>query len=930
MFTFLCGQSSSFIDTYGCTNPEACNYNFEATEDDGSCSYYLDACGICGGDNTCNGTMIDNDNNSFNETCLSTDYSGSDFDCNGVCFGSLEYDGCGVCGGNGILEACHCEDTSSLNEDGCCDEITIDCLDVCGGDAIVDDCGICGGENASLDCNDVCDGGAIEDCSGICNGPTEPDDCGVCGGNNYFQNGLLPNGSCNCNGGYLDCNNECTCMINDQSHSSCNVVLDDCGFCGGNNFFGSIGCTQIETDDGIVEQCLIMDGEHANQCSCEGAWNNSPEFLGCDGVCSSSPAVIDICGECGGEGQITNNCGCEQIFLDGNNIGDICACDWELGNPNIDYIYIDECGVCGGDGIPIDDCGCNGEMIDACFNCTASPCIIDNEIPVGLSNDYLSSDIRVPLLLSGYENLQAIDMELYYDNQILQFVGITFENTIDEDLKNFVFNGSDSTGVPIASNVDLYNSSVTISMFQQQFEETDGSDEISIDYSPGDDIFLYFIFNLTEIDENLHGLTSSLYFNQFKVNNVDFNNSSNIGDISIDIVACLDNNADNPNIEAIEVVDNFGSLVINGFCEYTVLAEVNEWGMISDSIVVSSSENDFEMDISLGTQLLINGEPIDGEVEITVSGGQASDEVQDLLPEGLDISGEITSMEPIGLTLDPPANLDIGYNVDDNRYQNNSFSIYTLSSVDSGEWVEIESLCTLGLCSADINTFAMYAVLEIIKGCMDVNAFNYNSDAVEDDGSCIYAGCTDEEASNFNFNASIDYGSCIYEQGCYTNDYFYSIGYQSFTNDCEFSECMIDGWSEIKCEPPCQFYVDEEECMYKQCTTDGFLSEVIIDTSNVDCEHLNTTLISNNILFSTYPNPFNSTLHLNFKIDYYQDIKVVAYNISGEIIDVIYEGYANPGSQLIKWDANNFPSGVYLISISGKTWSKMKKVVYLK
>ena len=39
----------------GCTDPTACNYNADATVDDGSCAA-LDACGVCGGDNSsCSG-----------------------------------------------------------------------------------------------------------------------------------------------------------------------------------------------------------------------------------------------------------------------------------------------------------------------------------------------------------------------------------------------------------------------------------------------------------------------------------------------------------------------------------------------------------------------------------------------------------------------------------------------------------------------------------------------------------------------------------------------------------------------------------------------------------------------------------------------------------------------------------------------------------
>jgi hypothetical protein len=55
---------------------------------------------------------------------------------------------------------------------------------------------------------------------------------------------------------------------------------------------------------------------------------------------------------------------------------------------------------------------------------------------------------------------------------------------------------------------------------------------------------------------------------------------------------------------------------------------------------------------------------------------------------------------------------------------------------------------------------------EYLQGCIDPLALNFNSDAVEDDGSCYYEddvlGCTDSTALNFNVNATYDDGSCQY------------------------------------------------------------------------------------------------------------------------------------------------------------------------
>ena len=55
-------------DTYGCTDPEACNYDSDATMDDGSCAEN-DECGVCDGDgNDCNNMQLDGHLNFEQET----------------------------------------------------------------------------------------------------------------------------------------------------------------------------------------------------------------------------------------------------------------------------------------------------------------------------------------------------------------------------------------------------------------------------------------------------------------------------------------------------------------------------------------------------------------------------------------------------------------------------------------------------------------------------------------------------------------------------------------------------------------------------------------------------------------------------------------------------------------------------------------------
>ena len=56
----------------------------------------------------------------------------------------------------------------------------------------------------------------------------------------------------------------------------------------------------------------------------------------------------------------------------------------------------------------------------------------------------------------------------------------------------------------------------------------------------------------------------------------------------------------------------------------------------------------------------------------------------------------------------------------------------------------------------------------VLEGCMESDAYNYNSDANTYDGSCCFiAGCTDDTMFNYNSSACYDDGSCIpFIYGC--------------------------------------------------------------------------------------------------------------------------------------------------------------------
>jgi hypothetical protein len=107
IFTGLCPDGS---DVPGCMDDTACNYNANATSDDGNCMYD-DACGVCGGP----GAIY---------ACGCTDMPAGDCDCDGN-----QDDAIGVCGGN-------C--TADENNDGICDS-DASCEEACGEGTVWDE-----------------------------------------------------------------------------------------------------------------------------------------------------------------------------------------------------------------------------------------------------------------------------------------------------------------------------------------------------------------------------------------------------------------------------------------------------------------------------------------------------------------------------------------------------------------------------------------------------------------------------------------------------------------------------------------------------------------------------------------------------------------------------------------------------------------------
>jgi hypothetical protein len=312
------------VEVMGCTDETACNYDDTATADDGSCAVN-DECGICGGDGIAPGTC----------DCEGT-LPAEGYDCAGECLTDADNDGvcdafdpcvgvldaCGTCNGPGAVYECGCTDTPEGDCD--CEGNELDALGLCGGAC-----------SADVDADGVCDDvddciGSLDAC-GVCNGPGEIYACGCSD---------IPEGDCDCNGNQLDASGDCggACSADADEDGICDDidtcvgVLDECDVCNGPGAIYDCGCTEMPEGD----------------CDCDG---NQLDALGvCGGACAADADADGICDD-------ADDC-----------VGSLDACG-VCNGPGVIY-------DCGCSDIPEGDCDCNSNVVDALGECGGS-CVAD-------------------------------------------------------------------------------------------------------------------------------------------------------------------------------------------------------------------------------------------------------------------------------------------------------------------------------------------------------------------------------------------------------------------------------------------------------------------------------------------------------------------------------------------------------------------------
>jgi len=78
------------------------------------------------------------------------------------------------------------------------------------------------------------------------------------------------------------------------------------------------------------------------------------------------------------------------------------------------------------------------------------------------------------------------------------------------------------------------------------------------------------------------------------------------------------------------------------------------------------------------------------------------------------------------------------------------------------------------------------------------------------------------------------------------------------------------------------------------------------------------------------PNPFNPATTISFSLAEAGAVTIEVYNVAGQKVDTIVDGFMNAGSHSVIWDASDFSAGVYFYTVKSGGLSRTMKMTLLK
>lgn len=84
------------------------------------------------------------------------------------------------------------------------------------------------------------------------------------------------------------------------------------------------------------------------------------------------------------------------------------------------------------------------------------------------------------------------------------------------------------------------------------------------------------------------------------------------------------------------------------------------------------------------------------------------------------------------------------------------------------------------------------------------------------------------------------------------------------------------------------------------------------------------------VLTQNYPNPFNPSTTIEFALPSSGTVRLEVFNASGQVVDVLADGYRSAGSHMAVWNTGSRAAGVYFYRLRFGGFTETKKMTLLK
>ncbi|NIQ80660.1 MAG: T9SS type A sorting domain-containing protein, partial [Anaerolineae bacterium] len=88
-------------------------------------------------------------------------------------------------------------------------------------------------------------------------------------------------------------------------------------------------------------------------------------------------------------------------------------------------------------------------------------------------------------------------------------------------------------------------------------------------------------------------------------------------------------------------------------------------------------------------------------------------------------------------------------------------------------------------------------------------------------------------------------------------------------------------------------------------------------------------------LHQNYPNPFNPDTRISYSLPADSDVRLTVFNVLGQEVKVLVQGYKTSGSHSVTWDGRNedgenVSSGIYFYKLEAGEFAQTKKMSLMK